>query len=100
MPQVVDTEAAEELSDNLDTSLKITGVFLIQAFLLVWLLAIAMEQIWGAIRTIQVVFLVSLINFTQTIMMAIFLGKCAVFATLDLFSGEDFYGNHLSLKET
>jgi len=57
-----------------------------------------MNTFWGSFRSLQYIFAMSLIRFTLTPLMAIFLLGMSEFAKADIYNGEDFYENHFGLR--
>jgi hypothetical protein len=64
------------------------------------LLEYGKSEFWGSIRTLKVTFTMTLIHFTLTPLLTIFLTIMSNLSQADVFNGEGFYGNHLSLKAT
>ena len=52
------------------------------------------------IRSLQMIFMSSLININHPPHTVLFFKMCMIFAQMDVFDGEDFYETHMTFKHT
>lgn len=60
----------------------------------------SMQQLWGMIRALQLIFMSSLININQPPHTVLFFKICMVFAQMDILNSEEFYEERLTFKHT
>ena len=64
------------------------------------LMTLAMEKLWGSIRTIQNIYLSCLIKFMIPVNLSLFLQVCVTFADMDIFYGQAITENLFNFIET
>ena len=99
-PQAVDIEEYKKTEETVEESAESFGLAYIVMFGLMFFLKFGMELFWGSIRNLQVVFTLTLIRFKQTTTMNTFMSGMSEFAMQDVYSGEGYYDDTLTLKVT
>jgi hypothetical protein len=64
-----------------------------------FLFKLGMEKFWGSVRILKIIFIMTLIDFSQTPLMTIFMTAMSKLAAADVANGENFYQNHFGLKQ-
>ena len=73
---------------------------MIVLFVANWALGLGMEQIWGSVRAIQLIFIMVLIAFHKTVLMSTFLEAMSKFAKADVWEDiENLILDNLRLKQ-
>ena len=69
-------------------------------FFLMLIIGGSMQQLWGMIRSLQMIALSALVNVGYPINLFIFLQICILFANMDILSSEERYEKYLKFIET
>jgi len=88
--QVYDKALAEMTVKSTKTATETIQIFTVSNFLLMSLLTIAMQQLWGTVRALQVMLVSTLVVFTVPSNLSLFLQVCVEFANMDIFSAQNY----------
>ena len=99
-PLISDLETAESFEENTSSITEWIETFASSNFFIGILIGGSMGTLWGMIRALQMTSLSALIRVKIPTYLHIFLSVCVVFASMDIFSGEEFYESNMHFLET
>jgi len=99
-PIITDVETATLITENSEDASDALDAFNSGNFFLMLILGGSMQQLWGMIRAVQMIALSALVNIKIPVNLFIFLTICISFSQMDIYQGEEIYGNNLEFKET
>ena len=99
-PIIQNVKEAKTIIESAEQS---TDAFLIlssSSFLIMSLMTLAMEKLWGSIRTIKIIYLSCLTKFMMPVNLSLFLQICVTFADMDIFNGQNLTEDTFTFIET
>lgn len=99
-PMILDKETAESLNSMTENGGAMTEMFSLGNFIISILIGGSLQQLWGMIRALQMVVLVSLVDINFPWHARLFLESSVSVAQLDVFQGENIIDWMFRFKQT